>query len=195
MAARMVRDMIFNIQRIFRSLVKNTRAMATVELAMAMPVLMGLLLTGVEVTRYVLLNQKMERTSATVADLVSQAESLTESDMTNLFQITTLSMDPFPFMSTGQVVVSSVSVFGGAAPIINWQRTYGSGSGTSAVGSEGGAASLPSGMTLNDGENVIVSEVFYDYQPMLVEKVMKPANLYSYAVYRPRFGTLSGIAP
>ena len=115
--------------------------------------------------------------------------------MNNLFQITNLSMDPFPFMSMGQVVVSSVSVFGGAAPTVNWQRTYGGGSGTSAIGSEGGTASLPGGITLNDGENVIVSEVFYDYQPLLVEKVMNPANLYNYAVYRPRFGTLSGIAP
>jgi Flp pilus assembly protein TadG len=188
-------SIIQRMRQVFQALVRNTRAMASVELAMAMPVLMGLLLTGAEVTRYVMLNQKMERTSATVADLVSQAESLTEGDMTNLFQITSLSMDLFPFTIMGQVIVTSVSVFGGAAPIVNWQRTFGSGPGSSTVGNQGGAATLPGGVTLNDGENVIVSEVFYDYQPLLMEKIMNPANLYNYAVYRPRFGTLSGIAP
>ena len=195
MAIDFVQNMKQMFRQTFQSLAKNTRAMASVELAMAMPVLMGLLLTGAEVTRYVMLNQKMERTSATVADLVSQAESLTEGDMTNLFQITSLSMDPFPFTTMGQVIVSSVSVFGGAAPTINWQRSFGSGPGGSTVGSEGGTATLPGGVTLNDGENVIVSEVFYDYQPLLMENVMNQSNLYNYAVYRPRFGTLSGIAP
>ncbi|MEQ8934296.1 MAG: hypothetical protein RIE56_00700, partial [Amphiplicatus sp.] len=91
--------------------------------------------------------------------------------------------------------VSTGRVAGGAAPTINWQRSYGAGPGSSAVGSQGGTASVPGGVTLGDGDNVIVSEVFYDYQPLLMENVMNPSNLYNYAVYRPRFSTLTAITP
>jgi Flp pilus assembly protein TadG len=181
--------------RLLRRFLKNTRATVAVELAMALPVLLGLLLTGAEVTRFVLLNQKIERTSASVADLVSQSESLSEADIGNLFEITALSMAPFPFPSAGKVVVSSVSVSGGSAPTVNWQRSYGDGPGASAVGGASGPASVPGGIVLGDGDNVIVSEVFYDYQPLLVENVMNPTTLYNYAVYRPRFGSLNAITP
>ena len=61
-------------RRILKALGRDRRGALAVEAAMAVPVLAVLLLGGVEVTRFVLLNQKLERTSATVADLVSRSD-------------------------------------------------------------------------------------------------------------------------
>ena len=104
-------------------------------------------------------------------------------------------MDPFPFANDGGAIVSSISASGGNPPVVNWQRTTGGGPCSSAYGAEGGNATLPAGLTVADGENIIVTELCYSYQPLLIENVMTPANLYNFAVYRPRFGTLTAIAP
>ena len=87
--------MIGVIGRFLRRLKRDRLGTVAVEMAVATPVVIGLLLSGVEVTRYVLLNQKIERATATMADLVSQSETLSEGGLVNLFAATAYVMDPF----------------------------------------------------------------------------------------------------
>jgi len=177
-----------------RRVLRDRRGNLSVELGMAMPVLAGLLLTGVEITRYVLINQKVERTSATIADLVAQSYGMSEAEMSSLFTASSYVMDPYDVETEGQVVVSSISTSGGVATI-NWQRAYGGGSGGSALGVEGGTANLPSGFEVRDGESVVATEVFYDYEPMIFQTVLEGDTLYKYAIFRPRFSSLETISP
>ena len=65
--------MIGMIGPVLGRLKRDRRGILAVEMAIATPVVIGLLLSGIEVTRYVLLNQKIERASATMADLVSRS--------------------------------------------------------------------------------------------------------------------------
>ena len=174
--------------------VRDRRGNFAVELAVAIPVLMGLLLAGIEITRYVLINQKVERTSATIADLVSQSYGMSEPEMSSLFQASQYVMDPYDIEHEGHVVVSSISVVGGG-PRINWQRAYGGGSGGSNFGVQGGSATLPSGFEIRADESVVVTEVFYDYEPMLVQEILSGDTLYKYAIFRPRFSALTTIVP
>ncbi len=192
--------MIGMIGRVLRRLKRDRRGTLAVEMAVATPVVIGLLLSGVEVTRYVLLNQKIERATATMADLVSQSETLSEGGLVNLFSATAYVMDPFDLEADGQLVVSSISATNGNPARINWQRSFGGGSGGSAFGVEGGAASLPAGFVVRDNETVVVTEVFYGFQPMffdtpLVRTQLMAADLYNYAVFRPRFSSLATINP
>ena len=61
------------IGRALRRLKRDRRGTLAVEMAIATPVGIGRLLSGIEVTRYGLLNQKIERASATMADLASRS--------------------------------------------------------------------------------------------------------------------------
>ena len=54
---------------------RDRRGALAVETAIATAVVIGLLLSGIEVNRYVLRNQKIEPASATMADLVSPEPS------------------------------------------------------------------------------------------------------------------------
>ncbi len=185
------------IARILELLKRDRRGTLAIEMAMATPVVIGLLLSGIEVTRYVMINQKIERASATMADLVSQAETLSEGGLANLYAATTYVMEPFDLAAEGRVVVSSIS---GDEARINWQRSFGAGSGASAFGVEGGTASLPAGFVVRENETVVVTEVFYGFQPMffdtpLLRTQLVAAELYSYAVFRPRFSSLTTINP
>jgi len=165
-----------------------------VEMALAVPVLVALLLTGIEVSRLVLLNQKIERASATMADLVSQSEILAEGDLDNLFVATGYVVDPFDLSSNGRMIVSSIGR-SGASTSVNWQRGFGAGSGTSVFGAEDGAAVFPEGFELRDGDSVIVAEAFYDYSPVFTNTVITNSTLSRYSILRPRFGSLASLLP
>jgi Flp pilus assembly protein TadG len=181
-------------RRLQRRLARETRGTSTVELAFAAPILVAIALGGVEITRFVLLNQKIERTSATMADLVSQSETLTEQNMNQLFEATTSVMTPFEMNSGGTVIVSSVSNTGSGAEI-DWQRAYGVAGNTSQIGMPGAGAQLPAGFVLAENDSVIVAEVIYSFAPMFTANLIDPVDLYNLAVFRPRFGALNTILP
>lgn len=177
--------------RFVRRLREDHRGAIAVELALFAPVLVMLVTSGVELNRYILLSQKIERASVTIADLTSQAETLTEADLTSLFGVIGQVMKPYDLTGVGQVIVSSVGAENGNAPIINWQRSFGLTTNSSAFGAQGGVPTLPVGFVLRDGESVIVAEVFYDYTPIIVSNIIDPVTLYNVSYFRPRYGSLN----
>ena len=180
---------------LIRRLRRDCRGTLSVEVAIAIPILLMLVLTGIEVTRYVLLNQKIERTAVTMSDLVSQADVLTEASLEDLFLATGFVMAPFELGSRGQIVVSTIVTEGAATPTIAWQRSYGGAAGGSAFGVEGGSATLPVGFVVRAGESVVVTEAFYDFEPAFFDTLLDPRTLYSFAMFRPRFSALDNIQP
>lgn len=183
------------LHRLFQALGADRRGALTVEVAFAMLVLSGLLMSGIEITRYVLLNQKIERASSSVADLVARAEVLAEADLADIFVASNFVVQPFDIAGQGRVIISSISVSGGAPAEVNWQRSFGAGSGSSTFGSEDGAATLPSGFSLNNGESAIAVEAFYDFVPMFAPETIAATQIYRYSVLRPRFGSLTSVSP
>ena len=186
--------------RAFRS---DRRASVSVELAFTLPMLIALLAGGLEITNYVLIHQKVERTSATISDLVAQSVRMTEGQMTSLFAATKYVMKPFELGVDGKVIVSSITGSDGKA-IISWQRPVGAtGSRFGGQGADATETLKAAGLklqvsedkyiALRDGENIIACEVFYTYRPMLFSGVIKETTLYRHAFFRPRFGKLDVI--
>lgn len=159
-----------------------------------MPVLVLITLGGIEASRYVLLNQKLDRVAASTSDLVAQAETISATDISNLYEAAKFVIRPFSLAEQGVVIVSSVSATGSQPPKVNWQHK---GGGTlnaaSAIGAPGGNASLPPGFTVVAGDNVIIAEVFYDYEPWPISGVTSNKRLYHLALFRPRFGVLTAL--
>jgi Flp pilus assembly protein TadG len=182
------------IDRIIKRLKDDRKGTLAVEMAMATPVLVGLLLSGIEVTRYVLLNQKLERASATMADLVSQSDVVSEGLLFSMYDATTFIMTPFDLNTDGHVVVSSIQTTG-ATPVVVWQRSYGGGAGGSMFGNQGSVATLPAGLVVRDGEDIVTTEVFFNYTSVTIKGVLDPVTLHHYAVFRPRYGALTTVLP
>ena len=180
--------------RRFADFARDRRGTISVELAFVVPVLTTLLMSGVEVTRYVLINQKLERTAATVGDLISRMPELTEGDIASFFAASDQVMTPYDVRIDGRVILSSIARDGGGPEII-WQRTYGTVSADSRFGGTGDAAVLPPDFQVRDSENVITAEVFYNFEPIMMTGVLEAKQLYSNAVFRPRFGSLTTVLP
>lgn len=173
---------------------RDERGNFMIELGLALPVLLVLLLVGIELTRFVLVNQKVERTSASLADLVAQSAVVTEAGMNNLFQAAKFVMEPFDVSKQGKLIVTSIAAAGGPARI-RWQRSYGDADGSSAFGAEGTVATLPKGLVVRDGENIILCEAFFRYEPVVFQEIIKQTTVQRFAVFRPRYGALDVIYP
>lgn len=182
------------MRTLLRRLRRDRRGAILVEFAMTFPILVTLILGGLETGRYVLLQQKLHGVAVSMADLVSQAETLTTAELDNLFAAVGHMTRPFNLGADGVVIVSSVSASDGNPPVINWQRA-GGGTGTtgSALGAAGDDANLPPNLLVRDGETVIVAEVYYNFTPFLGGKFLSPSELFNQAFYRPRFGALTSL--
>jgi len=180
-------------RRLLGALGTDRKGSILIELALIVPVLLVLVTGGFEITRYALLYQKVNRIAVSMADLVSQAKTINESEMTGLFDAVISIGQPFDVATNGEVIITSVSLVDNVATV-NWQRTGGGNySGTSRVGSTGGAATLPDGFVVRDGDTVIIAEVFYDYEPAIFDDIVSPTVVYNIAYFRPRLGTLDEV--
>lgn len=185
------------LRRLIRQFVGDRRATIVVETAVLMPVLTLVLLGGIEVSRFALLQQKLNRTVVAAADLISQTKGLiNETQVANLFESADYVMRPFALGDNGNLIVSSVVQDAGNPPIVMWQcRRAGSFAPTSEIGVAGGTATLPAGFILRDGESFIYAEVVMNYEPFLFGQFTGPQQLRYHAVFRPRVTALRTLLP
>ncbi len=175
---------------------------ALAEFALILPLLLLFLLGSFEVSRYALLNIKLDRAATTMADLVTQRTQVTKTDLVSFADAVPQIMRPFNFANT-TVIFNSIyfsqtptppcSGANGNACII-WQYRA-SGSENSRVGNEGGNASLPGNYTVIPGQNIITAEIFVSFSPIIpltgdLISALAPHTMYKIAVFKPRQGTL-----
>ena len=174
---------------------RNNNAVAAVEMALAFPILLLLSLTGFEMTRYIIIQQKVSKTVASMSDLVARLPSVSESQITNIFTVTDDLMSPYTFTTNGRVIISSISN-DGTTTKVDWQR-FGGGtlSQVSKIGTQGNAPTLPVGFTLASGEETIVAEVYYSYSPLVIPTTLGQTLIYKVKYNKPRLGALTTVKP
>lgn len=176
-----------------RTVWQDRAGAALVELALALPLLLSLFVGGMEIGRYTLLHMKLNYTANSVADLVTRSATITQDDIDNVFAAVAPIFDPFAMGSNGRVIITAVGGDGTSSPDILWQAEgAGTLSATSEIGNEGGTATLPANFELDDGEVVIVSEVFFEYEEWLLG-IVPDNSLRKVSFFRPRLGGLVNV--
>ena len=167
------------IYRLIRRLKCNQRGVAALEFALTLPIIVTLMIGVMEVTRYVLVVQMVANVSRTMADLSSQGKEMAFAELSSAFAAIKYVAKPFDMQADGKVFVSSISVVGGNPPDMNWQECTGDlGSAASAIGMPGNTLTLPTGFTVREGYTVIVSEAYYDFNPILINWILPPRRIY-----------------
>lgn len=176
-----------------RNVFSCQRGVAATEFAVALPFLLVLMLGSIEISRYVIIHQKLEKVAYTIADVVSQSDTVTIAQLNQAVLAAATIMEPYEFSPNGVVFISSVYKNGNNTPTIRWQYSGGGVlSRSSEIGINGAVASLPNGLTLNASDNVIISEVFFRYEPFLTGGVFADdEELYKVTVFKPRLGALT----
>lgn len=163
---------------LFSRLRRDERGVSAVEFAMLAPVLIAFYFGMAEFCQGYMAQKRMGHVSAMVADLVAQEETVSQSNLDDIFAIGGLIMKPFSTTPLKQRV-SSVTRTSGVARV-DWSR--GSGMTARSVNS---TITLPADLIV-DGESIIVSEATYDYDSP-VDYLMPAITRFSHIYYlRPR---------
>jgi Flp pilus assembly protein TadG len=180
----------------FRHFIGDTRGVAGVEFAVVIPVILLMFLGVIEVSNYVMVNQRTEKMAYSIADNISQADTITLAELNTILDASSEIMSPYTFSDRGHVIVTAVKRDVGAQPRVAWQ--YEGGGTLSGTESEYGAlgtnSPLPAGFTLNERETVIIAEVFYTPRSLITNMFSSDEVLYKYAFYKPRLGALDTIS-
>jgi len=171
-----------------RSFLKEDRGAIAIEFGLVISALIVILMGCFECSRYILLNQKLDRTSASVADLISQANGVTASVLSDTYAAADEQTLPFDLQGHGRVIISSVYKPDTNPAKVQWQCKGGGSytAATSSVGAKGANATMPSTLPVDVSENIIVAEVYYDYKPFLFNGIFKPTVFRHTSFMRPR---------
>jgi Flp pilus assembly protein TadG len=179
---------LFRTTRRLRRFAKDQRGVAAVEFGLVLPIVLLLLLGCYEVPRLVLIHQKVARVASGVADLVSQAdEPMTYAQVQDVYSAAGAMMDPYEIVADGAVIITSINNTDGTGGKITWQRRNGSESAGSLVGTAAGQTpTLPAGLMPDQGESVLVAEVYFNYTPIFASLIYDGSLLYRASYTRPR---------
>jgi len=181
----------FNIRGFF----KSTLGAAAVEFALAAPLLILLAVGGFEMTRYIIIQQKISKTANTMGNLVAQNQTISTSIMSSMWPAVDNLMEPYNSDANQVVIISDVGN-NGTNTIVNWQVSGGGTySGSSKIGTAGHNATLPTGFTLATNEDTIVTEMYYNFTPLVAPNIVAAQVLYKVKYYKPRLGALTVMNP
>jgi len=165
---------------------RDQEGASAVEFAMLLPLMLTLYLGAVEISQAIGIDRKVTLTSRTVADLASQASSISSSDMSNILSASSAVISPYDATQL-KVTVSEVTIDANGSAKIVWSCTLG---GTAhAVGS---TVSLPAALNVAN-TSLIWGEAAYAYKPAIGYVVTGTLNLSDQIYMRPRLSdTVSG---
>ena len=140
----------------FRS---ERRAVAAVEFAMLLPVLVSLYLGTVELSRGIAADRKVTLVAHTLADLSTQFENIADSDMSNILNASAAIMAPYAVTNL-QAVVSELAIDAKGNATVVWSDTL---NGTAR--SPGQAMTIPAALAVPN-TYLILGETSYNYSPV-----------------------------
>ncbi|MFN2260161.1 MAG: TadE/TadG family type IV pilus assembly protein, partial [Parasphingopyxis sp.] len=168
--------------RLLRRLRRDERGIALTEFAISLPLLLTLILGGLETANLALAHLRVSQIAMTVADNAGRVDTvIDESNIYEVFAGAELIGEAIDFGNNGRIVLSSLQHNGQSGSnegqMINWQRCDGTLDIDPAYGVEGDGEdddSLEDGLgpsgnsiTSAEGTAVMFVEVTYEYEPLI----------------------------
>ncbi|MBV5266828.1 TadE/TadG family type IV pilus assembly protein [Pinisolibacter aquiterrae] len=148
------------VTRVFRpgSILRDRRAVAAVEFALLLPLMVTLFIGGNEISQALGIYRKVGHTSATLGDLVAQSGTLTIQQMNDIIAASVSVMTPYD--STGaKMIISAVKYTTSGGYKVCWSKAQNDTGWT--IGSSP-PVTIPTGL-VTDGQQVVVTQVKYSY--------------------------------
>ena len=175
-----------------RELVRDTRALAMIEMAFMLPILLVLSIAGMELANVMLMHSKVSNTALTIADNASRIAAgsvlskpqVRDVDIYDVFLGASRSAGSMDIQNRGRIILSSLEINEQDGQWIHWQRCYGSLPLASAYGPQGTGASGkgfpgmgPAGRQIKAGPGnaIMFAEVSYRYEPLIISAL--PAEM------------------
>jgi len=171
--------LIVRARRPVRRLLRDKRGVSAVEFAMLLPLMVTLYLGGVEISQAVAIDRKVTLVARTLGDLVAQATTVTNAEMTNILNAATAVVQPYD-ISKLKITVSSVVIDSSGVAKIAWSDTK---NGTART--VGTTVTLPTALN-TASTSLIWAETEYAYTPTIGYVITGTKNLKDQIYLRPR---------
>lgn len=158
---------------------RDIRGIAAVEFALISPVLMLMFFGSIELANGMQCRGAVKAMASAAADLVSQAEKITNDDKNNIFASTSAILYPFPASSI-KIVMTSIVEDGQGGTKVAWSDAL-----NTAARTVNATITVPSGL-IPAGGSVILAEVTYTYESPIGFTVTSPITMTSLAYSLPR---------
>jgi Flp pilus assembly protein TadG len=142
--------------KLLKRLGRDRRGGSAVEFALIAPAMIAFYFGLAEITQALLAERRAGHAASAIGDLVAQSSSISNTELTDIFQIATTIMQPYP-TNTLKMRVTSVKANAAGATTVAWSNA----SGMTAYAA-GAALPVPAGV-IAANQSVIMSEVTYDY--------------------------------
>jgi Flp pilus assembly protein TadG len=160
-------------------IVTNTRGAAAAEFALITPAILSVFLGTAELSQGVAIDRKVTITARSLSDLVAQSTTISDTDMTNIFNAATAILMPYS-TSTLKARVSAVNIDASGNATIGWS----SHSNWTAY-TPGTAATIPTALKMPNSQ-LIWGEISYGYTPPVAKYISGTLNLTDQFFARPR---------
>ena len=166
----------------------STRGVAAIEFSFLFPVLLILLLAGIDGGRAVAISMKVRSAAYAVDAMANQYSSIDDNNMTSILQATSKVLAPYP---NGPVAVTltQIKIAAGGAATVSWSDTL------NGTAHSPGSITIPPQLALTGAPNnacanypcyVLLGEVTYTYTPMFGNFITGPINLADKVYVTPR---------
>ncbi|MFM6854874.1 MAG: TadE/TadG family type IV pilus assembly protein [Sphingopyxis sp.] len=180
-----------------RALKHDTQAIALIETAVTLPVLLFLSFAGLEIANLMITHTRISAVALSVADNASRIAAgsvlaqpqVREIDVNDVFQGARIQAGELNFQANGRVILSSLEVNATGGQWIHWQRCYGNLAVTSAFGPEGTGITGTSFPGMGDtgqeikaavGNAIMFAEVSYRYTPIIMNSLFATPDQIDY---------------
>jgi Flp pilus assembly protein TadG len=177
------------LHRLTRQLRRDTRGVAAVEFAMILPAMLAIYFGIVETGQGVMIDRKVTQLTRSLADLTAQASTISNTEMSNIFDAAQTVMMPYtavaPKMSVHHIVIDSAGV---AKVCWSEQRN-------STKFARGTTVTIPADLRLPN-TSIVMAQASYAFTPVVGWIIKGGAiTIGNEPIYmRPRLGKAGGTA-
>jgi len=147
------------VKRLYRRFVVSTRAVAAIEFAMILPILMVLFLGSFDGGRAIAIYMKVRSATYALDAITNQYTTIQSTDMASILCAITQMMAPYS-SAPAVITISQITVSGSGVATVAWSASQG---GTART--VGSSITIPSALKV-DNSYLIFAEVSYTYTPM-----------------------------
>ena len=163
-------------------IVSDARGATAVEFALITPAILSLFFGTAEVSTGVAVDRKVTITARSLSDLVAQSTTISDTDMTNIFNAASSIMTPYP-TAPMTAKVTAVNIDASLNATVGWSSAL-----NTTARTTGSAVTIPAGLKIANTQ-LIWSEISYGYTPAVAKYISGTLNLTDQFFARPRQST------
>lgn len=165
-----------------RRFIRERRGVSAVEFALIMPILITLFLGGTELTQGITIKRKVTIATRTIGDLVSQSTTISDDELTAIFDATTSVLAPYPDGPL-KMTISNIYIDADGKASVVWSAGYNGGATSRKAGD---VVTLPDGLNAFGETSLLWAETEYTYTPTIGYVISGSIDLKDKLYLRPR---------